>query len=137
MPESRLIADGAVIGWGLILFVTKRAEGDEFTLEPLLLAIAVAGGLLRLALANVRHNDGEGAVEIEEMAIDEAVEGMVEAFVLLMAKFVEAGWLTDVCPICDTVLHKDPKADFSKHELLALLTSVGFAMVGGKTPKIF
>jgi len=108
IPESRLTADGGGIGcgWGLLALTPdplapSRLLGEEFK-----------------ELAAEEQPDEE---ELELVATEEVLL-MVEALeaggglAKLLALLLSGGWVivgAAGCPICETALHRDPRADFS------------------------
>lgn len=116
MPESRLTAEGGGMGCGLLALLApaRRLLGDEFS-----------------ELAAEEQPEEEEALQlaaVEELLLMvdafEAGGGLASWQALLLG--VVTGVVDCAWPICETVLHKEPRADFST------LGSVSFA-VGGST----
>lgn len=122
MPESRLTADGGGMGCGLLALLAlltpaRRLLGEEFSELP-----EEEQALLLLQLAAVE--------ELLLLMVDalEAGGGLANwlALLLLLLGVVAAGSVDCAWPICETVLHREPRADFSMPDSVSL-------PVGGST----
>lgn len=128
MPESRLTAEGGGMGCGLLALLAeaeaeppaRRLLGEEFSElapdeEELLLPLLVA--VLELLLLMVDALEAGGGLA-----------KWLPALLLLLGVTGNEGVIAGACPICETALQSDPRADFS-----ALGSLLSLADVGGST----